>query len=132
MPQTLVFIAGGIAGAVATYLLHKYGLSVVVAACIIGLHGAALEYFFKIHHFSFVIFAGAFVGMTSSSVASLPLIILGGALAGFLYQQSTDLFKGFGGRLGTIAFISTIAAYYFLILVKKLVVKAKLASYFKG
>jgi uncharacterized membrane protein YjjB (DUF3815 family) len=125
MPQTFILIIGGTGGALATFLLHKYGLSVVVASCLIGLLGAALEHFFKVHHLAFVIFAGSFVGMSSSSVATLPLILIGGALSGILYQLSTDIFKGFGGRLGTIAFISTVISFYFLLALKKLLLKGK-------
>ncbi|WP_424493277.1 hypothetical protein [Salinimicrobium sp. GXAS 041] len=125
MPHTLILIIGGVGGALFTFLLHKYGLSVVVASCLVGLLGAALEHFLKVEHLAFVIFAGSFVGMTSSSVATLPLVVLGGALSAVLYQLSYDIFKGFGGRLGTIAFISTVIAFYFLLALKKFFIKNK-------
>lgn len=108
-------------GAFLTFILHKYGLSVVVASCLVGLLGAALEQLFKVHHLAFVIFAGSFVGMSSSSVTSLPLVLIGGALCAVVYQLTTDYFKGFGGRLGTIAFISTIAAFYLLNWLRKII-----------
>lgn len=120
MAQSILLVFAGIGGAVATYLLHKQGISVVVASCIIGLIGAGLEHFFKIHHLAFIIFAGSFVGMSSSAVATWPLIIIGGGLSSILYQLSTHLYRGYGGRLGTIAFISTLISVYLLAALSRL------------
>jgi len=119
MQQTIILMIGGIGGAITTFLLHKYGLSVVVASCVVGLLGAVLGHFTKSTHLPLVIFAGSFVGMTSTTVGSIPLIILGGALSGIIYKFSLNLFAGFGGLLGTIAFISTVLSFYTLLALKK-------------
>lgn len=119
MQQTIILMIGGIGGAITTFLLHKYGLSVVVASCVVGLLGAVLGHFTKSTHLPLVIFAGSFVGMTSTTVGSIPLMILGGAISGIIYKFSLKLFVGFGGRLGTIAFISTVLSFYFLLALKK-------------
>lgn len=120
MHQLLLMILGGVGGAISTFLLHKYGFSVVVSSCIIGLIGAAIGHFTKSTHLPLVIFAGTFVGMTSTTIGTIPLIIAGGVLVGIIYQTSLKIFTGFGGRLGTIAFISTVLAYYLLVAVRKM------------
>ena len=118
MQETILLIIASALGALATFLLHKYGISVVVASCIIGLLGAGLNYFIKSPHLALVIFAGSFVGMTSTAVGSISLVLLAGALAGLIYKYSLHIFAGFGGRLGTIAFISTVISYFFLKILK--------------
>ncbi len=51
------------------------------------------------------IYCGAFVGMTSASVApNLKFILLAGIIAGSILILSKNIFNGFGGKLGTIAF----------------------------
>lgn len=121
MQQTLILMIAGAGGSLVTFLLQKYGCSVVVASCIVGLAGALMNHFTSIEHLSLVIFAGSFVGMTSISLGSIPLVIFGGILTGLLYQFSLKIFDGFGGRLGTIAFISTLVAFYVLLLLKKII-----------
>ncbi|MGV6831390.1 MAG: hypothetical protein ACWA5P_07510 [bacterium] len=120
MQHLFLMILGGVGGAVSTFLLHKYGLSVVVASCVIGLIGATIGHFTKSTHLPLVIFAGTFVGMTSTAVGTIPLIIVGGVFVGIIYQTSLKIFAGFGGRLGTIAFISTVLAYYLFVAMKKM------------
>jgi uncharacterized membrane protein YeaQ/YmgE (transglycosylase-associated protein family) len=120
MQQTFIIIIGGIGGAVITFLLQKYGLSGVVASCIVGLIGALIGYLAKSTHLPLIIFAGSFVGMTSTAIGTIPMIIIGGALSGLLYKLSLNIFAGFGGRLGTIAFISTVISFYVLLAIKKI------------
>ena len=111
MQQTIILIVGSTSGAILTYLLQKQGLSGVVASCLIGLAGAELGFLLKLDHLAEVVFAGSFVGMTETSMGSYGMIVLGGILTGVLYRLSMNVFEGFGGRLGTIAFISTVASY---------------------
>jgi uncharacterized membrane protein YeaQ/YmgE (transglycosylase-associated protein family) len=120
MQQTLILILGGASGAIVTFLLQKYGCSAVVASCFVGLVGALLGHFLKLPHFPLVVFAGSFAGMTSLTIGTIPLILLAGALTGLLYSISLHIFVGFGGRLGTIAFVSTILSFYALFFSKKL------------
>lgn len=105
-------IIGGIWGAISTFILQIYGVSAVVASCLIGLTGALLGHFLKLPHLPLIIFAGSFVGMTSLSIGNIPLIVGAGALCGILYTYSLNIFAGFGGRLGTIAFISTTIMFF--------------------
>ena len=106
-------------GAVITYLLHKNGISVVVASCIVGLLGAGIAQLFDIPHLALVVFAGSFVGMTSTAIGSLPLVFLGGLICGVIYVLSLKIFVGFGGKLGTTAFLSTLLVWALFYLFKK-------------
>ncbi len=123
MQQTVILILGGLGGAIATFLLQKNGFSVVIASCIVGLIGALIGHYAKSDHLSLVIFTGSFVGMTNPVIASTGLIVLAGAFSGFLYKISLTIFAGFGGRLGTIAFTSTLIAFYLLRAFKRKITK---------
>lgn len=119
MQQTFLLIIAGAFGAIATYILQRFGLSIVVASCIVGLLGAMTGHFLELPQLSIVIFAGSFVGMTSTAIGSIPLILLAGALTGLFFKLSSNIFVGFGGRLGTIAFLSTVLSFYLFLAVKK-------------
>ncbi len=121
MQQTIILIIWGIFWAIATFLLQKYGLSVVVASCVVGLIGAVLGHFLKLPHLSLIIFAGSFVWMTSTSIWSIPLILFAWAISGLIYKFSLNIFAWFWGRLWTIAFISTVISFYMAIVLKKLI-----------
>lgn len=109
---TILIILGGCLGAFGTYQLQKVGLSPVVASCIVGLAGALIGYLLKNEDLSMVIFAGSFVGMTTVTVASTPLIFITGLACGILYWASTLLFDGYGGKLGALAFISVAVVFF--------------------
>lgn len=106
MITSALIISGGCLGAVGAFQLQKAGLSPVVASCIVGLLGALVGYFMNTEDVAMVIFAGSFVGMTTFSIASLPIILLAGLACGILYLLSEPFFVGYGGKLGAIAFIS--------------------------
>jgi hypothetical protein len=80
----------------------------------VGLIGALAGHLLQISDLPAVIFAGSFVGMTGDSVGSYTAVSLGGIVAGLIYSISLSIFSGFGGRLGTIAFISTVSSFYLL------------------
>jgi hypothetical protein len=104
-------VLGGIAGATVTSLLQrKYGLSAVVASSLVGLLGACVGSLASDVHLPAAVFAGSFAGMTAIAVAPLLAIAIAGAGAGALYALviTFDVFPGYGGRLGTVAFISTL------------------------
>ena len=112
MLTTLLIILGGCLGAIGTFQLQSMGASVVVASCIVGLLGALIGYGMKNEDLAMVIFAGSFVGMTTISIASLPLILLAGLACGILYVLSESIFVGYGGKLGAIAFVSLIVVVF--------------------
>jgi len=116
----IIFIIAGVIGAVATFFVQKQGLSAVVASCAVGLAGALVGHFMDSSHIPLVVFAGSFVGMTSTSFGTISLMIIGGLFTGLIYNYSLKMFEGFGGRLGTIAFISTVAGFYLLLILKNI------------
>ncbi len=91
------------------FVLHEYfRVPIVVAAAATGLIGTFLPFSktLKSHPYA-AIYAGSFAGMCSSSLINsyweLSLISLIGAS---LYILTMNLFAGFGGRLGSVAFAS--------------------------
>jgi len=97
-------------------LHHHLHLPVVLAAALTGLAGSFWRWPTHYgHHPQAAIYAGAFAGMCSSewvaSWAELGGISFVGAL---LYTLTRNIFEGFGGRLGAIAF----AAVCSVILIK--------------
>jgi hypothetical protein len=119
----LIMMIGGAVGAVLTFLLQKNGLSAVVASCLIGLLGAGIGALIPGSTYAYlpaVVFAGTFVGMTALNIGSVPIMIAAGAGAGLLYALTvTTVFPGYGGKLGTVAFISTILVVFALSLFLK-------------
>lgn len=120
MLTTILIIIGGCLGALGTFQLQKVGLSPVVASCVIGLLGALTGYLMKNEDLAMVIFAGSFVGMTTVSIASLPIMLIAGLACGILYVLTEPIFVGYGGKLGAIAFVSVaIVLGLFMILPKE-------------
>ncbi|MEK7580295.1 MAG: hypothetical protein AAB465_01640 [Patescibacteria group bacterium] len=107
-----LIVLGGASGAVITFLLQKYGVSAVIASSLVGLSGALVGFLISNTHLPAVVFAGSFVGMTALHMASLPLIIIAGVGVGLLYSVSLNILPGYGGRLGAIAFIITVAVIW--------------------
>jgi hypothetical protein len=96
-------------GTLATfYLNRKLGIGAVLASSLIGVLGALI---FKAQ--AVAIFCGSFAGM-SCTVTFSSWICIGaaGVLAGIVFLLGKDLFKGVGGKLGTIAFAATLGASF--------------------
>jgi hypothetical protein len=111
---SVLYVLSSMTAAVATHFLHKNELHVVLAACLIGAIGVGLEYLTKVPHLSHVVFAGAFVGMTSSAHFSYLGILGAGFLVGLLFLLAENHGKGFGGKLGALALIAVVLVYYIL------------------
>ncbi len=97
-------------GAIATYTLTRtLPISNIISSASIGLIGYVL---FKKN--SFAIYCGSFVGMTSSDLFNYYQLLLAGVVCGLVFVVVKQILNGYGGRLGTIAFISTaIIALFF-------------------
>lgn len=108
MLTSVLIIIGGSLGALGAFQLQKAGLSPVVASCIIGLFGALIGYGMNSEDLSMVIFAGSFVGMTSISLASFPIMLFAGIACGIIYLVAEPVFEGYGGKLGATAFVSVL------------------------
>ncbi|QCR23424.1 hypothetical protein [Pontibacter sp. SGAir0037] len=62
-------------------------------------------------------YCGAFVGMSSPSIAgNIVFILFASFVAGLLLVFSKNIFRGFGGKLGTIAFGGVAVAYIIIFL----------------
>ncbi|MGM0477710.1 MAG: hypothetical protein ACQERC_00685 [Bacteroidota bacterium] len=113
MITSVLILLGGCFGALGAFQLQKAGVSAVVASCIIGLLGALIGRLMQSDDLSMVIFAGSFVGMTAISLTTIPIILLAGISCGILYLIAAPIFVGYGGKLGTIAFISVSVIFLF-------------------
>ena len=81
------------------------GLGVVVAAALVGLLADRL-----VPSHSAAIYCGAFVGMASPAVLAGPAAVTAAGLAaGVVFVAADQVFDGFGGKLGTAAFIGCAA-----------------------
>jgi hypothetical protein len=107
--RDILMILCGAGGAAATFLLQRYGLSAVIASCLVGLSGAGIAALASTPSLAAVIFAGTFVGMSALTLTSLALIAIAGAGSSLLYilMIKFNILSGYGGRLGSIAFIAT-------------------------
>jgi hypothetical protein len=93
------------------YLQSEHQLAAVVAAALTGLLGTFIPENKRIEstHIHANIYMGAFVAMGSKVVSAGPWqILLVSFIGSSIYFFMTSYFKGFGGRLGSIAFISSL------------------------
>lgn len=96
-----------VGGALFTYYLaHDIGVGIVVAA---SLAGVLAHVFFA--DFEAPFFAGAFVGMSSTGLLfNYSELILAAAISGLTFILATTVFRGFGGKMGTVALVGTFLA----------------------
>lgn len=96
-----------IIGVFATYsLVHFLGISVVIASSSIGLLG-----FIFIRKHEIPIYCGSFAGMVSIVLFSFLEVAILSIICAFIYTLTKPIFKGFGGKLGTIAFMSSLIVH---------------------
>lgn len=104
-------------GCILCFLGHEYlSISSVTSSALIGLLGSFVTSKDKseINLCPAAIYSGSFAGMCSSEIISnhLELFIVS-LLGGILYLGLDGLFKGIGGKLGTVAFCS-VAIFFIL------------------
>ncbi|WP_201023484.1 hypothetical protein [Pseudoalteromonas sp. 10-33] len=96
-------------GCLLCFVMHtEFNFPAVIAASVVGLSGSFIPFPKSLNiHPNAAIYAGSFAGMCSSSLINsyweLAFISLLGAC---LYVLTLNLFSGFGGKLGSIAFVS--------------------------
>lgn len=109
-------------GAVSCYfLIHRFGLSSVFSASLVGLAGALIPYLNKksdyLSHLPPAIYCGSFVGMSNTRVAHDIYFILAASICtAVLLIISKSLLNGVGGKLGTLAFAGVAITYLILFL----------------
>lgn len=96
-------------GTIATYLLNvELGLGPVAAAGLIGITASVL-----LPEQDVPVYCGAFVGMSCPvAFRGYECLVPAGMIAGTLFVASKDVFNGFGGKLGTIAFFGAVSAIF--------------------
>ena len=119
--QDIFYIA---IGGVFTYFLNvDLQLGAVIAAGIVGTLAALLPYLQPnsktVKRIPATVYCGAFIGMSQQSVASnYSFVLFACLITGLLFIGAKNLFNGFGGKLGTLAFggvaITSLLIYIFL------------------
>ncbi|MDE3272838.1 hypothetical protein [Pseudoalteromonas sp. G4] len=94
-------------GSLSCYSLHAFfNIPIVLAATMPALIGSFIPFNKQHKHHPYAaIYTGCFAGMCSvATVSALWEFIFIAAIGTLLYIKSINLFEGFGGRLGGIAF----------------------------
>lgn len=94
-------LAVALAAPVTRWLALEAGLGVVVGSALVGLLAALL-----VPDYGAPAYCGSFVGMVAPGVfPGLAAVTAAGAVAGAVYVLADGVFDGFGGKLGTTAFV---------------------------
>lgn len=105
----IVFIIGSIG----TYLINEqYNIGVVTASGLLGLTFALIlpNIFSNGHSLAVALFCGTFIGMSTTSKLSTRVSVMVASLIGtIIFLYTAPYFAGLGGKLGLIAFGSTVA-----------------------
>ncbi|MGI6365464.1 MAG: hypothetical protein ACOX2G_06945 [Bacillota bacterium] len=106
--KLLPILATGVIGAAATWALRMaLGLDACVASGLVGIVAALV----LPGNLAAVAYAASFAGMSSQAVLTgLPMVLCAGILAGGIYFLVLPVYEGVGGKLGTIAAGSVLAA----------------------
>lgn len=87
------------------FLVRNLGMGAVLASSFVGLLGAL-----ALPTLAVPIFCGSFVGMASpAAYESYLCMVIAGSVAGLVFALGKGVFDGFGGKLGTMAFIGCLA-----------------------
>lgn len=117
LKEDFLAVAFVVAGALlAFYINIQIALGPVIAAASVGTIASFIPLLNKksklIQEVPAAVYCGAFVGMSSQNVAgNFMFILLASVVAGLLLVFSKNIFRGFGGKLGTVAFGGVAAAY---------------------
>jgi len=104
------FLAVVVGGVITFYLSCDIGLGAVVASSLVGILAAMI-----VPKYGAAAYCGSFVGMSSSALfCQYSDVAFASAIAGLVYVITRDTFAGFGGKLGTIAFIGASSAAFML------------------
>lgn len=102
-------------GSFATFGLRQLGVDTVIATAAVGLFGGLLELLLKssvyFRQIPSAIYCGAFISMTNLTNDS-GFILIASVFTCLLFFVSKSILPGVGGRLGTMAFIGVVFAYF--------------------
>lgn len=108
------FLAFSLGSSLCFYAHASLNVSPVLASACIGLWATfiPLPDSFDPKNVHSAIYCGSFAGMCSADfLSSFTEIVLLSAIGGILFLSVRNLFHGFGGKLGTVAFISVALMY---------------------
>lgn len=110
----IVKIFGGVLfGVFFTYvLIAQFNIPPVLSSALAGLVGSIffINSLNAFKEFGIAIYCGSFIGM--GSVLTSTELLLAGAIATIILILSSNVFKGYGGKLGFIAYISSVLTYF--------------------
>jgi hypothetical protein len=92
------------AAPVTRWLAVDAGLGAVTASALVGLVAGL-----AVPRFAVPAYCGSFVGMAGPGLLSVPAVAAAGVLAGVVFVAAKRVFDGFGGKLGTTAFVGCAA-----------------------
>lgn len=96
-----------IVGVFVTYsIVHFFGVSAVLASSFTGLLG----YLFLRKH-EVAVYCGSFAGMVSVALFNYYEVTVLALICAFIFILTKPLFSGYGGKLGTVAFISSLITF---------------------
>jgi hypothetical protein len=102
-------------GSFATFGLRTLGVDTVIATALVGLIGGLLEVGFKsspyFRQVPAAVYCGAFISMTNLT-NDAGFILLSSVFTCLIFFVSKSILHGIGGRLGTMAFIGVVMAYF--------------------
>ncbi len=99
-----------VSGMFLTYLMSMvFGVDAVIASALIGV----LAYAFMRDRAT-AIYCGSFAGMTASALIEPVMMVGVAAILIIVYELTKDMLKGFGGKLGTLALVSTFSTVVLL------------------
>lgn len=94
-------------GVLATFsLVHWLGISAVLASASLGLVGYGV-----VRKYQVPIYCGSFAGMVSTSMFDFVEVGVLAAVAAVIFVLTKPLFAGYGGKLGTVAFMSSLITF---------------------
>ncbi len=109
--QGAEFFAVILAGLLTFYLSNEVGLGLVVASGLIGVLTSIFFPKYKYAAYCGAAYCGSFVGMSSKFLlTNYNEFLLASIIAGLIFVIARNIFSGFGGKLGAIAFTSTTIA----------------------
>lgn len=112
LSQGIVFYLG----CLMCYTLQvEAGLTPVISAALTGLFGSFIHFprFYERKGLQALIYAGAFAGMCSREILSNHTdVITLSSIGAAIYLLSRPFGNGFGGRLGTIAFVASLLFFF--------------------
>lgn len=119
-PSTAVVLGGiatATAGAVAAYLLARLrGLGPVFGSSVVGILAGGVSLVVPgTTLLAAAAFCGSFTGMSHSGrLPSVASVGLAGVVTGLLFAAAVPVVAGFGGKLGTIAFVACLVTHTLL------------------